>query len=227
MPATIPFAADSSQAALARALAPVLHVQRDEAFPLERVVAVVHPTCPVIAYVLDWKWDVNGQWLPWTKSSDEEEAWVGYDSSTHAPTDLWTYWHGTLLHADWRQRGAPAVSVQWGKHGTLPYGVIESDLPRWKKLNVFYATALALSPEIWIGKLAHGGPWGFFHGYGRYRDFERIVPLAERLDAVVSADDPGPALREVLGRRYSKKTEWPSTGTAQRCARSTEAQLRR
>jgi hypothetical protein len=190
-------------------LAPVLYVQRDEYFPLERVVAILHPNRPVIAYVLAWKWDVNGQWLPWAKSSDEEEVWVGYDPVTRAPTDLWTYWHGSVLHADWRDKGRPAVSVQWGKHGSLPNGVIESDLPHPKTLNFMYALEFALLPDIWMGKLIHGGPWGFFHGYARYRDFSRVVPLADRLSAVARADDPRPTLRAILGPRFSNKLPWP------------------
>ena len=211
MPEIIPFAADSSAVWLARALAPVLYLQRDEVFPLERVVAVMHPTRPIIAYVIDWKWDVNGQWLPWTKSSDEEEVWVGYDPETLAPTDLWTYWHGAVLHADWRANGQPAVAVQWGKHGSLPHGVIESDLPRLKTLNALYALEFVLLPDIWMGKLVHGGPWGFFHGCARYRDFSRPVPLFDRLDAVVCAKSGRPALRALLGARFSNKLEWPDS----------------
>jgi hypothetical protein len=205
----IPSAADSAAVSLAQSLAPVLYVQRDEAFPLERVVAVVHPSCPIITYIFDWQWDVNGQWLPWTKSSDEEEAWVGYDPSTHAPTDIWTYWHGTLLHTDWRDHGTPALDVQWGKHGTLPHGIVESDLPNMKKLNTMYALEFALLPDVWLGKLVHGGPWGFFHGYGRYRDFSRIVRTGDQLNAVISSENPRDALRAVLGKRFSNKTEWP------------------
>src|SRR6516165_9933903 len=94
LPVAMHSLADSQQTVLARALAPTLYLQRDEYFPLERVVAIVHPRRPLIAYVLVWQWDVNGQWMPWTKSSDEEEVWVGYDSLTRKPTDLWTYWHG-------------------------------------------------------------------------------------------------------------------------------------
>src|SRR2546423_4331506 len=41
-------------AMMARRLAPVLYLQRDETFPLERVVAVLHPTRSVIAYHLLW-----------------------------------------------------------------------------------------------------------------------------------------------------------------------------
>ncbi len=209
VPAQPPNAADSADVVLARALAPVLYVQRDETFPLLRVAAVLHPTRPIIAYHLLWSHDVNLQWVPWAEPSDEEVVWVGYDSLTHAPTGLWTYWHGTILHTNWRDKGQPAVNVQWGKHSNLPHGIIESDLPRTKTLNVLYAMEFVLLPDIWLGKIAHGGPWGFFHSYARYRDFSRIEPLTLRLDAVARADDARPALHAVFGRRYSNKRWWP------------------
>jgi hypothetical protein len=198
-----------SASQLARLLAPVLYVQRDEPFPLLRTVAVVHPTRNIVAYYLLWKHDVNGQWNPFAKPSDEEEVWIGYDPATHAPTDMWTYWHGTLLHTEWRDRGMPAVDVQWGKHGSLPRGIIESDLPGLRKLNTFYALEFALLPDIWIGKLVHGGPWGFFHSYTRYRTFTTVDSLAGHLDAIVMAADPTPALAAVFGSRYSRKIPWP------------------
>jgi hypothetical protein len=198
-----------SLAVLAANLAPTLWIQRDEPFPLLRVVAVVHPTRPVIGYHLLWQHDVNGQWLPWAKPSDEEEVWVGYDSVTHAPTDLWTYWHGSILHTPWPRDLPTAIDVQWGKHGSLPHHTIESDLPRLKTLNILYALEFALLPDILVGKLAHGGPWGFFHGYGRYREFSRPLPLGDRLDAVIVADDPRRALHAVFGSRFSNKTHWP------------------
>jgi hypothetical protein len=105
---------------------------------LVRAVAVVHPTRPIIGYHLLWKDDVHGAWIPFTVPTDEEIVWVGYDSSG-APTDIWTYWHGKVLHADWRGHGTPAVDVQWGKHGLMPRGITESDLPRFQTLNAFYA----------------------------------------------------------------------------------------
>jgi hypothetical protein len=203
------FLASDSIRTLATDIAPVLYVQHDEPFPLMRVAAVAHPTRPIIAYHLLWQHDVNGQWLPWTKPSDEEEIWVGYDAQTRAPTDVWTYWHGSVLHTSWRGKGRPAIDVQWGKHGSLPHGTIESDLPRLKTLNAFYAVEYVLLPDIWIGKLAHGGPWGFFHDYARYREFDVVMPLASRLDAVISADDPRDALRKIFGDKYSNKVHWP------------------
>jgi hypothetical protein len=195
--------------ALADQLAPTLYAQRDEPFPLVRVAAVVHPTRNVIAYHFLWKHDVDGQWLPWAKPSDEEEVWVGYDPVTLQATELWTYWHHTILHTDWRNRGLPAFDVQWGKHGSLPRGTIESDLPRFKTLNVFYALEFALLPDIWLGKLAHGGPWGFFHSYARYRDFSEPHFLRGHLDAVVRTEDPRGALHAIFGARYSNKLHWP------------------
>ena len=198
-----------SGAMLAHSLAPLLYVQRDEWFPLQRVVAVLHPQRPVIAYHLLWQDDVNGSWIPFTVPTDEEVIWVGYDS-TRAPTDLWTYWHGTLLHADWRERGQVAVDVQWGKHGSMPHGLIESDLPSIKKLNDFYAFTWLSLPDIWLGNLTRRGPWCFCHGYARYRDFSRQVPLSTRLDVVVRAEDAREALGAVFGRPYSRKTPWPS-----------------
>jgi len=199
--------ADSSDVALARALAPVLYIQRDEPFPLERVVAVLHPTQPIIAYHLLWRHDINGQWAPWAKPSDEEEVWVGYDSASRTPTDLWTYWHGNILHTPLHSRAT--VAVQWGKHGSLPKGVNERDLPKTRTLNVFYALEFLLVPDIFLGKIAHGGPIGFFHSYRRYRDFSRELPLANRLDAVVRSEDARHTLRAVFGRIYSDKRWWP------------------
>jgi len=209
IPSSPPGVADSADQRLAQNLAPVLYVQRDEPFPLLRVVAVLHRDRPIIAYHLLWSHDVNGQWMPWTKPSDEEEVWVGYDEETGLPTKLWTYWHGTILSTDWRGKGQPAIDVQWGKHGSLPHRVIESDLPPTKSLNAFYLGEYFLLPDIWLSKIAHGGPWGFFHSYARYRDFSHVIPLGPRLDAVVRTDDARPALHALFGMIYSNKRWWP------------------
>lgn len=208
-PASLPgtLSATDSGARLARALSPTLYVQRDEWFPLRRVVAVLHPVRRVIAYYLLWQDDVAGAWIPFTVPTDEEEVWVGYDS-TDAPTELWTYWHGTILHTPWRGR-AVAVAVQWGKHGSLPYGVIESDLPRTRTLNVFYSMAFWGEPDILLGDVTRRGPLGFFHSYRRYRDFSRVIPLASRIDVVARTADPRAILTAVFGRRWSHKRLWP------------------
>lgn len=209
-PATLAgmLARDDSAAHLARALAPVLYLQRDEWFPLERVVAVVHPTRPIIAYHLLWRDDVHGSWIPFTVATDEEIVWVGFDDSG-APTDLWTFWHGTVLHTPWSERGTVAIDVQWGKHGSLPRGIIESDLPWSKKLNTFYAFAWAGIWDMWLGKLTRPGPGCFCHTFGRYREFVRPLVVSERIDVVARTEDARGILAAVFGAPYSNKRQWP------------------
>ena len=193
---------------LAKSLAPILFVQRDEWFALERVVAVVHPQKRLIGYHLLWRDDVHGSWIPFTVPTDQEIVWVGYDT-TGAPTDLWTYWHGAVLHADWRHRGMAAFNIQWGKHGSLPRGLIESDLPARGKLNAFYLFTWIGLPDIWLGRLTRRGPMCFCKGYDRYREFTRPLAVAERIDVVVRSEDPQPVLAAVFGRPFSKKKPWP------------------
>jgi hypothetical protein len=208
VPAPQVIGADTGRTAwLARSLAPVLYVQHDEYFPLIRAVAIVNPHRRVIAYHLLWKDDVFGAWIPRTVPTDEEIVWVGYDS-TDAPTDLWTYWHGSILHARWTKRQV-AVDVQWGKHGSLPHGALLGDLPRYQTLNSFYVIQTLLMADFWLGNLTRPGPWCFCHAFHRYREFDRPLLLANHLDAVVVATDPRPALRAVFGRPYSEKPWWP------------------
>ena len=197
-----------SVARLAHRLAPLLYLQRDEWFPLERAVAVVHPTRPIIGYHLLWRDDAHGAWIPFTKPTDQEIVWIGYEPSG-APTDLWTYWHGKILHADWRKRGTPAVDVQWGKHGLLPRGTIESDLPRFQTLNSFYAFHQVGIIDILLGRVTRPGPSGFFHSYRRYRDFTRVMRLSDVLDVVVLSAEPAATLAAVFGKPYSEKPPWP------------------
>lgn len=194
---------------LARTLAPTLYLQPDETFPLSRVAAVVHPTRPIIAYHLLWRDDVHGAWIPFTVPTDEEVVWVGYDPATLSPTELWTYWHGRILHTDWRGKGPPAFDVQWGKHGSLPRGVAEGDLPKLRSLNLFYAFTIIGLPDIWLSNTERKGPWCFCHSFKRYRQFTRPLPLESRLDLVIRTDDAHEALRAVFGNKYSNKTRWP------------------
>ena len=209
-PARIPPAlvAGDEAAALARTLAPVLYLQRDEALPLLRTVAVVDGARRIIAYHLLWRDDVHAAWIPGTRPTDEEIVWVGYDASG-APSDVWTFWHKKILHAPWNRR-AVEINVQWGKHGSLPRGVRESDLPRFRTLNAFYVAALIGLPDIWLGRLNRPGPWGFFHGYRRYRQFTRRLEVAPAIDFVLKAG-PGveDGMRRVFGWNYSQKRAWP------------------
>ena len=168
----------------------------------------MHPNRPVIGYYLLWRDDVHGAWLPFTKATDEEIVWVGYDS-TQAPTDVWTYWHGTILHADWRGRGTVTIDVQWGKHGSLPRGIVQDD-PLWPQtLNSFWVTSWIGIPDILLGRLSRRGPLCFCHDYRRYTTFDRPVLVGTQIDVVARTIDPDPVLSVLFGKPYSKKTPWP------------------
>ncbi len=193
-------------ALLARSLAPVLYIQRDETFPLSRVAAVVHPSKRIIAYHLLWRDDVNGAWIPFTVPTDEEVVWVGYDASK-SPTDVWTYWHGTILHTPW-PRSQVTIDVQWGKHGSLPGGIRESSLPGTKKLNFFFAATRFLIPDQLLGRIVRKGEVFFPHSYKRYRDFSRVMPLNDKIDVVTRSEKPEAVLQAVFGH-YSHKPNWP------------------
>lgn len=207
-PATLAsaLAPSDSGGALARRLAPLLYLHRDEMFPLSRAVAVLHPEHRLIAYHLLWRDDVHGSWIPFTVPTDQEVVWVGYDR-TGAPTDVWTYWHGLILHTPW-PRSQVAINIQWGKHGSLPRGMRESDLPRSHKLNFYYAAAYFLLPDILLGDVQRKGPLCFCGSYRSYRDFSRPLLLAEKLDLVVRSANPHESLLAIFGG-YSMKPLWP------------------
>lgn len=201
-------AAEDTSAQLARALAPLLYLHPDEPFALERVVAVVHPTHRVIAYHMLWSDDAHGAWVPFTTPVDQEIVWVGYDAE-HRPTDLWTYWHGSILHSDWRGKGMTAIDVQWGKHGPLPRAARLSDLPWHQSLDVFFLMSWLGIPDLWLGTLSRPGPSCFCRGFGRYTTFTTAMPLAPRIDVVVRTANPRPALRAIFSARYADKPLWP------------------
>ena len=194
-------------ATLARQLAPVLYLQADESFPLVRAVAVLHPTRPIIAYHLLWRDDAHGAWVPFTKPSDQEIVWVGYDS-TGAPVDLWTYWHGDVLHVSWPKRQV-LVDVQWGKHGSLPRGTSPGSLPARYSLESFYLLSWAGILDLWLGRLSRRGPMCFCGTYARFLAFTTPLGLSDRLDVVARAEDPSDVLRSVFGENYSRKRHWP------------------
>ncbi len=108
-----------------------------------------------------------------------------------------------------RGHGQVAIDVQWGKHGSLPHSVVESDLPAFKKLNLFYAFTWIGLPDIWLGDLTRPGPWCFCHGYARYLDYSTLLPLGDRIDVIVREEDATDALIATFGRPYSKKRPWP------------------
>lgn len=195
-----------SGAMLARRLAPILYVTPDEKFPLDRVVAVLHPSQRIVAYNLLWRDDVHGSWIPRTVATDQEVVWVGYDRN-FVPTDVWTYWHGFFLHTPWSGKQV-AINVQWGKHGSMPRGMNLNNLPPSHSLKFFYGATLVGLPDILLGDLTRRGPLCFCHTYGEYLNYSVPIKVSEHIDVVVREADPEETLRAVFGP-YSRKPFWP------------------
>jgi hypothetical protein len=204
---TAELAATTLDSALARLAAPTLYLQPDETFRLERIVAVVHPNRRIVGYHLLWGDDAHGAWLPFTIATDQEVVWVGLDEEGRT-TDLWTYWHGKILHTPWRDRGRPEADVQWGKHGSMPRHTLPQDLPFPRTHGAFYLLAWML-PDLWLGAIERDGPLCFCRGYRRFTTFSEPLPTAGRLDLIVRTAAPGDVLRQVFGERYSEKPAWP------------------
>ena len=200
-------APEDAGATLARQLAPVLYLHPDESFPLVRVVAVLHPTRPIIAYHLLWQDDVHLAWAPFTRPSDQEIVWVGYDS-TGAPVDVWTYWHKRVLHVPWPKRQV-LIDVQWGKHGSMPRATRLGDLPPDRSLEGYYLLSWAGLLDLWLGRLSRPGPMCFCGSYARYATFTKPLGLSGRLDVITRAEDPNAVLEAVFGKVYSRKGPWP------------------
>jgi hypothetical protein len=203
----------AAQLALVEKYAPRLHHVAGEFFPLQDIVAIIHPEKPLITYRLLWEDDLG---FPSDNDPcDHEIVWIEYDPADGDVTRVSTYFHGTILSpadavAEANAHGGRAwIGVEWGFHGSVPWQGLEAahdPLHRhWQR-----AVAGRSGPP---DPLARGWPERFVGSFEDYVQFP--VP-----------DDPRPLLREralvwvsrwpmaVLNRfavRYNVavKTDWP------------------
>src|SRR5437867_1504857 len=121
----------AQRAAILRFAPRVFQVSGDP-FGLKDVAAIHHPTEPMIAYHFFWEDDID---FPEDNDPyDHELVWVRYCTASMKVVSFHTYFHERILSspdaiADAARNGQrPRVNVQWGKHGSLPYG--------WEKLSI-------------------------------------------------------------------------------------------
>jgi len=106
--------------------APRLFTTPTEPFALMDVVAILHPEQPLIAYHLFWEDDID--YPDDQEPCDHEVVWVAYDPAQDELTAVYTYYHGRILSNPVALTKAtehdsrPWIGIQWGKHGSLPYG---------------------------------------------------------------------------------------------------------
>jgi len=200
--------------------APLLRRHAREFFALEDVVAILHPTDPVIAYHLFWDDDVD---FPEDNDpTDHEIVWVEYDRGSRAVVRVATYFHGQVIEARGADietigDGRPVVGVEWGKHGSLPF---VRDLARrappvlrqhWTQLHD-KGTRLPAHP------LARGWPTRFDGSWEDYCALATEAPTRPALEqrGFIAVSRWGNAVlnREFLPYNFAAKLDWPSTAPA-------------
>ncbi|WP_339194429.1 tetratricopeptide repeat protein [Aeribacillus sp. FSL W8-0870] len=106
--------------------APILYTTEKECFDLLDVVAIHHPSKPLIAYHLFWEddYDYPDDYEP----CDHEQIWVEYDEETEEVLKVSSFVHGRIIttqeSADEANanNGRPLIRIEWGKHASLLKG---------------------------------------------------------------------------------------------------------
>jgi hypothetical protein len=191
-------------------LAPLLRTLVDEPFPLQDIVAIHHPSRPLVGYHLFWSDDID---FPDDNDPiDHEVVWVHYEPVSGRALNVHTYFHGRLLTAPGPDRGGrPEFAIEWGKHGSLPMNsgrVVAPALLRshWERLHD-RGIRMATHP------LARHWPKRFEGDWEAYQRFDRAVDprgLLERLRLTWVSLWPNAVLDQfALPYNFAPKTEWP------------------
>jgi hypothetical protein len=123
------------QVMLALKFVPRLYTVPGEFFPLIQIVAIIHPTKPIIGYHLFWDDDVD--FPDDNDPCDHEIIWIEYGVVDQQVTHVYTYFHEKILEpaqaaAEANAAGGRAwIGVEWGKHGSLPWDAagVRSQMP--------------------------------------------------------------------------------------------------
>ena len=212
-----PLEPTAEQRELVLRLAPRLYNVPGEYFPLKDVVVIIHPDKPVIGYHLFWDDDID--FPADNEPADHEIVWVEYDPSTHAVTQISAYLHSYIAHGEGAAADANAhdgrawIGVEWGKHGSLPWGAVDGTEGAGKVLSHDW-TALhtqgRMKPDH---PLSRGWPMKFEGDFAAYTNFS--VPLdcrallRERKLIFVSQWPNAVINQYALRYNFAPKTEWP------------------
>jgi tetratricopeptide (TPR) repeat protein len=217
--------------------APRIFQTASDPFPLKDVVAVHHPVEPMIAYHFFWADDID---FPEDNDPcDHELVWVKYDRATGRLSDFVTYFHGRLLRSSeaiqdaHRHEERPRVNVQWGKHGSLPFGWerlsiqanngdVESrylDLTRPVSIEQYNrATYLKLHNEgrrLIDHPLGRSWPPRFSGSWEEFVNFTKPVDIRTLLikrRAITTSEWNNAVLQQqFLSYNFRPKTEWPDS----------------
>lgn len=211
----------AAQKELVLRFAPRLMNVRGEFFPLKDIVAILHPEKPVIAYHLFWEDDLG---FPSDNDPcDHEIVWVAYDPTTRAVTAVHAYWHGKIVAASAAavadanaHYGRAWVGVEWGFHGSVPFGARESEKAVDDTLRSHWERIHHPPKDRPRDPLARGWPESFPGDYAAFTAFtvanDPRPMLRERGLAYVSRWANATINRWCLRYNFAAKTEWPWLG---------------
>ena len=218
MRADPPVLADAAMRQLAVHFTPRIYTTPSEYFPLEDIVAVIHPQKPFIAYHLFWDDDID---FPEDNDpTDHEVVWIEYDKKSMKVVDVITYFHGRRLNSKDAVKEANAnegrarINVEWGKHGSVPYCAAPESCKKiyamlkdhWQKLH----TIGIRRPNHYF---ARNWPHKFAGNFSDYVDFSRFIDPVSMLksrNTIVTTKWANAVLDQYfIPYNFYPKTEWP------------------
>jgi hypothetical protein len=160
-----------------------------ECFPLKDIVAVHHPSKPLIGYHLFWEddYDFPDDYEP----CDHEEVWIEYDPETEVVTNVMCWFHARILESKLavnealKNQDRAIFRIEWGKHGSLVCGwedmkepLTGVSIPEWLRKTYEQVKRGGRVPSH---PLKRFWPKGFEGDFEEYIDFSVTVDPLELL----------------------------------------------
>lgn len=204
-----------------RRYCPLLLTNPRECFPLKDIVAIHHPTEPLIGYHLFWEDDYD--FPDDNEPCDHEEVWIRYDPAEETVTGVYCWFHSRVLEsaaaaAEAQANGQRAViRVEWGKHGSLLKGWEDMREPmtgmtitEWLRRTHAEVAAGGRLPDH---PLKRFWPTGFEGSFEDYIDFSASVDplhLLDRKPLMLKTQWVNAALfTQCMLYNFHPKMEWP------------------
>ena len=212
-----PTAPSDKQFAFVMKFAPRLHTVPGEFFPLRDIVAIIHPDRPVIAYHLFWDDDID--FPADNEPADHEIVWVEYDPTSQTVTKVSAYLHSYIVQGEGAAEeanahgGRPWIGVEWGKHGSLPWGAADGAEGAGKVLQHNWTALSTTGRQKQDHPLARGWPLKFVGDFNAYKEFSRPFDPRDQLEGkrliLVSRWSNAAINQYCLRYNFAPKTQWP------------------
>ncbi|SFF94654.1 hypothetical protein SAMN04488025_109111 [Planifilum fulgidum] len=201
---------------------PLLLTTSKECFPLRDVVAIHHPTSPLIGYHLFWEDDYD--FPDDCEPSDHEAIWIQYDPEREEVVKVMCWFHSRIIESEFavkeahNNRQRAIIRVEWGKHGSLLCGwesmrdpLTGIPLRKWLRKNYEQVKSGGRMPAHPLKKFWPAGFDGTFEEYTDFsvpvdpREWLREKPLMFKTQWANAA-----LFTQALHYNFHPKMEWPN-----------------